>query len=209
MNSWGSSEWKSLFRLLDDDSLKANAADALSAYIDATATDATKKGQTIELIKKYAGAAKSDYAVRFIQSRYFLLTDKATVDKQNATLPALPAYTALPASTLTGERQLLLLEDEIALAKNPIEKKRLLAKAALIPGFSSFIFVSKSLKDEEVNREAAGIVTRLALNDETIKGPVVRETLETALPLLKGEDSAYLATQLNTRLRKMPMTMVL
>ncbi|HVU94623.1 MAG TPA: DUF1080 domain-containing protein [Puia sp.] len=199
MNTWDKSEWKAAFRLLDNDSLKASAADALSAYINAA-----KNAQTVDWIKKYSGAARSQYAQLFIQSQLNLLTDKATVDRQNATLPALPAYTPPSAATLTGERQLLLLEDEMALAKNPIEKKRILAKAATIPGFSSFILVSKSINDPELNKDAALILARLALTDETIQGPVVRQALETALPLIGGEDSAFLTTRLTSRLRKMP-----
>jgi len=204
MTTWNISEWKSLFRLLDDDSLKASAADVFSAYVNAAALDATKKARALDVIKKHTRSARTEYAQLFIRSQLDLLTDKAAIDRQNATLPALPAYNPSPASTLTGERQLLLLEDEMELAKNPIEKKRILAKAARIPGFSSFIFVSKSLKDPAVNEEAALIVTRLALADETIKGPAVREALETALPLLKGEDSAFLTEKLNALLLKMP-----
>jgi len=204
MDGWHRSEWKSLFRLLDDDSLKASAADVLSAYVNAAALDAAKRSQALDLIKKYTGSARSDYAQLFIRSQVNLLTDNAAVDRQNATLPALPAYNPPSASTLTGERQLLLLEDDMGLAKNPIEKKRILAKAAFIPGFSSFMLASRSLKDPAVNQEAALIVTRLALADETIKGPVVRQALETALPLLKGEDSAFLTARLNALLLKMP-----
>jgi len=197
MDGWNKSEWKSLFRLLDDDSLKVGAADALSAYVNAAALDAAKKDHTVDLIKKYASVVRTDYGKFFIQAQLNMLTDRAAIDRQNAALPALPAYNPAPASSLTGERQLLLLEDEMGLAKDPIGKKRILAKAGAIPGFSSFILVSKSLKDEEVNKDAALIVARLALADATIEGPVAREALETALPLLRGEDSAFLAAKLN------------
>ncbi|HEY8968175.1 MAG TPA: hypothetical protein VIM64_03765, partial [Puia sp.] len=179
MDGWNKSEWKSLFRLLNDDSLKSSAADALSAYVNAATLDAAKKDHTVGLIKKYAGAARTDYAKQFIQAQLNMLTDRAAIDRQNATLPALPAYNPAPASSLTGERQLLLLEDEMGLAQNPIEKKRILARAGAIPGFSSFMLVSKSLKDPAVNKDAAMILTRLALADATIRGPVVREALET------------------------------
>jgi len=201
MNTWDKSEWKAAFRLLDDDSLKASAADALSAYINAAQN---AQAVAVDWIKRYGGAARSQYAKLFIQSQLNLLTDKATIDRQNATLPALPAYNPPTAPTLTGERQLLLLEDERTLAKNPIEKKRILAKAATIPGFSSFILVSKSINDPELNKDAALILARLALTDETIQGPIVRQALETALPLINGEDSAILATRLTALLRKMP-----
>jgi hypothetical protein len=204
MDGWSRSEWKSLFRLLDDDSLKVSVADALSAYVNAAALDAAKKGHTVDLIKKYASVVRTDYGKLFIQAQLNMLTDRAAIDRHNATLPALPVYNPTPASPLTGERQLLLIEDEMGLAKNPIEKKRILARAGAIPGFSSFMLVSKSLKDEEVNKDAALIVARLALADATIKGPVVRKALETALPLLKGEDSAFLTAKLNALLKKMP-----
>lgn len=202
INTWEKSEWKSVFRLLDDDSLKVNAASLVSTYVNSAALDAARKGRAIEVIKKYAGAARSEYGKMFIRSQLDLLTDGAAVDRQNANLPPLPE--APPRTYFKSERQLLLLEDEMALAKNPIEKKRILATAANNPGFSSFMLVSKSLKDEEVNKEAALIVTRLALADETIKGPVVREALITALPLIKGEDSAFLTAKLNILLAKMP-----
>lgn len=204
MDGWSRSEWKSLFRLLDDDSLKVGAADALSAYVNAAALDAGKKSHAVDLIKKYASVVRTDYGKLFIQAQLNMLTDRAAIDRHNATLPALPVYNPTPASPLTGERQLLLIEDEMGLAKNPIEKKRILARAGAIPGFSSFMLVSKSLKDEEVNKDAALIVARLALADATIKGPVVRKALETALPLLKGEDSAFLTAKLNALLKKMP-----
>lgn len=198
MNGWDKSEWKTCFRLLDDDSLKASVSDALSAYMNA------KNAQAVDWLKKYSGLAKSEYARLFIRSQLSLLTDKETIDRQNAALPALPAYNPPSAPILTGERQLLLLEDQMALAKNPIERRRILATAARIPGFSSFMLVSRSLNDPAVNNEAALILTRLALADETIRGPVVRQALETALPLINGEDSAVLATKLTILLRKMP-----
>ena len=204
MNTWDKSQWKAAFRLLDDDSLKVNATYALNAYVNAASLDAAKRANAVLLIKRYGAVAKTQYAQDFIQSQLKLLTDKETIYKQNAVLPALPAVYAPLVSPVASEQQLLLLEDELATAPNPIKKKRFLAKAALIPGFSSFMLVSKSLKDPDVNREAALIVTRLALADETIKGPVVREKLETALPLLSGEDSAVLTQKTTTLLLRMP-----
>jgi hypothetical protein len=204
MNTWGKSEWKTIFRLLDDDSLKVDATYALNAYVDAATLDAAKKAQAIQLIKKYAGTAKTAYAQDFIHSQLKLLTDKEAVDRQNAALPALPAIFAPPVSAVTQVNQLLLLEDELTTAENPIAKKRILAKVATIPGFSSFMLVSKSLEDRDVDKEAALILVRLALADETIKGPVVREALETALPLISGEDSAILTIKTTALLKRMP-----
>jgi hypothetical protein len=177
---------------------------ALSAYINAAALDAATHDQVVVLLKKNAGSVKSDYGKSFIQAELNLLADKGAIDQQNKALPALPAYTPEAASTLNGEQQLLQLEDKLAAAMNPVEKRRLLSKAARVPGFSSFMLVSKSLTDADVKSDAAVIAARLALADSTIKGPLVRESLETALPLLKGEDSAFLSARLSALLLKMP-----
>ncbi len=204
MNAWDKSEWKWAFKLLDDDSLKVKATYALNVYVNTASLDAMKKTQTINLLNKYLSSSKTDYAKMFIQSQLNLLTAKAVIDQANKSLPALPEYKAPASTNLNDEQHLLILEDEMAVAKNPVEKKRILAEAARINGFSSFVFVSKSLKDEEINKDAALIVTRLALADENIKGQIVRESLEVALPLIKGEDSAILTTKLKAHLLKMP-----
>jgi hypothetical protein len=199
MNTWDKSDWKSAFKLLDDDSLKVKATYALSLYVNTA-----PKEQAAALLEKYGSYAKSEYAQSFLRAQSNLLTDTTIIDQRNASLPPLPAYTPPPAATSNGEQQLLQLEDKMVLAQNPIEKKRILAKAAAIPGFSSFMLVSKSLYDPTINANAALILTRLALADETIKGPAVRTTLEKALPLIKGEDSAILTDKLTARLREMP-----
>ncbi len=202
MNAWDKSEWKSVFKLLDDDSLKVKATYALNAFVNKSSSD--EKDQVVVLLKKYSGSVKTVYAQTFIQSQLNLLTNKTIIDQANNSLPALPDYKAPAPTKLNDQQQLLMLEDEMTVAKNPVEKKRILAEAARIPGFSSFMLVSKSLKDEEINKDAALIVTRLALADDHIKGQVVRENLEAALPLIKGEDSAILVSKLKAHLLKMP-----
>ena len=204
MGNWNKSEWKWFTKLLDDDSLKVKATYALNAYVNKASSDAVKKNQLIELLKKQLAAVKTDYGKAFIQSQLNLLTDKSIIDQANNSLPQLPVYKPASSSSVNNEQQLLTLQDQMDQAKNPVEKRNILSEAAHIPGFSSFILVSKSLKDEEVNKDAALIVARLALADENIKGPVVREVLETAIPLIKGEDSAVLVSKLNAHLLKMP-----
>jgi hypothetical protein len=204
MATWDKSDWKWLMGLLDDDSLKLKATYALNAYVNIASLDAMKKNQMVSLLKKRLASAKTEYAKIFIQSQMGLLTDEGQINQANSSLPKLPAFKAAQASVLNNEQQLLALQDQMEQAKNPIEKKIILARAAHLPGFSSFMFVSKFLQDAEVSKEAALIVARLALADETIKGPVVREALETALPLIKGEDSAVLVSRLKAHLLKMP-----
>lgn len=204
MGIWNKSDWKWFAKLLDDDSLKIKATYALNAYVNKTSSDAAKRNQLIELLKKQLSAVKKDYAKTFIQSQLNLLTDKSIIDQANNSLPQLPFYKPASPSSLNNEQQLLTLQDQMDQAKNPVEKKNILSQAAHIPGFSSFILVSKSLKDEEVNKDAALILARLVLADESIKGQVVRDVLETAIPLIKGEDSAVLVSRLNAHLLKMP-----
>ncbi|MBS1666816.1 MAG: DUF1080 domain-containing protein [Bacteroidetes bacterium] len=204
MNSWGKSEWKWIMKLLDDDSLKVKAADALNVYTNASAADAAKKLPLQALLNKSLRSAKTEYAKDFIQSQLNLLTDETHINKANSSLPALPVYTAPATATLNNVQELLALQDQIDQANDPIEKKNILSQAAHIPGFSSFMFVSQSLKDDALKNQAALILSRLALADENIKGPVVREALETALPLIHGEDSSILVSKLNDHLKKMP-----
>jgi hypothetical protein len=204
MSTWDKNEWKTFMKMLDDDSLKTKASYALNAYINVSSFDANKKNALQVLLKKYLSSSKTEYAKIFIQSQLKLLTDSVTVAQANNSLPKLPAYKPATASSANGEQQLLALQDEMDQAKNPIQKKNILSRAARIPGFSSFMFVSKSLKDADVSDQAALIVARLALADENIKGPVVREALETALPFIKGDDSAFLTSKLQPALLKMP-----
>lgn len=204
MNAWNSSTWKKFIQLFEDDSLRVKATYAMNAYVNAAALDANKKQPTVEMLKGFLAKAKNEYVKTFLTSQLALLTDQASVDKSLNVLPAIPVVQETPKSTQNPVQQLLSLEDQLALAKNPVEKRSLLNKVERIPGFSSFMLASNYLKDEEVKSKAAGIVARLALNDESIRGPIVRQTLEAALPLIKGEDSTILVTKLSQHLIKMP-----
>jgi hypothetical protein len=204
MNAWNSSTWKKFMQLFEDDSLRVKATYAMNAYVNAAALDAAKKQPTVEMLKGFLAKAKNEYVKIFLTSQLALLTDQASVDKALNVLPAIPVAQETPKTTQNPVQQLLALEDQLAQAKNPVEKRFLLNKVERIPGFSSFMLASNYLKDEEVKSKAAGVVARLALNDETIRGPIVRQALEAALPLIKGEDSTILVTKLSQHLVKMP-----
>jgi len=204
MGTWKKREWKTAMKLLDDDSLKVKASDAINAYVNRASLDASKRNALIRLLKKYSSSVKTEYATVFIQSQLKLLTDSSAVHLANASLPSLPQDKTVAVAASNEVQQLLALEDEMDKAANALQKRDILWKASRIPGFSSFVLVSKSLKDPEVSSQAALIVTRLALTDDNLKGPVVRQALETALPLIHGEDSAILTSGLQKRLLKMP-----
>jgi hypothetical protein len=204
MDSWGKSEWKSFMKLLNDDSLKVKASYALNAYVNAASLDANKKVKATTLLKQYLSSAKNEYAKILLQSQLNLLADKSVIDQANRSLPGLPEPATYIDLNYSNEQKLLLLEDQMDAAKNPVEKRNILSKIAHIPGFSSFMLVSKSLSDADIAGDAAIVLAQLALSDNKIKGAAVRNVLEKALPLIKGEDSAVLVSKLQPVLKKMP-----
>ena len=103
-----------------------------------------------------------------------------------------------------GTQKLLDIQDRLAVASNSLQKAKLLAQIAQIPGFPSFMLASKFLDDKLFQHEAALIVTRLALSDAATRGKSVRSILENSLPLINGSDSAILVPKLLMLLKKMP-----
>ena len=203
MNSWEASEWKAFFKLLEDTTYKTKATYALHAYVNNIA-NSEKRAAFAKQLSKQKRKAKSDYAKIAIQDELNLLTDASISTQRNNDLPKIKEIAEAPLSTKNDVQKLLDLQDKMELAKNSIEQKRIIAEAARVPGFGSFVFASKFLNNALVNKEAALAVTRLALADLAIKGPIVREALEKALPLISGVDSAILATKLKAHLRKLP-----
>ena len=203
MNSWEASDWKAFFKLLEDTTYKTKATYALHAYVNNIA-NSEKRAAFAKQLSKQKRKAKSDYAKIAIQDELNLLTDASISTQRNNDLPKIKEIAEAPLSTKNDVQKLLDLQDKMELAKNPIEQKRIIAEAARVPGFGSFVFASKYLDNALVNKEAALAVTRLALADLAIKGPIVREALEKALPLISGVDSAILATKLKAHLRKLP-----
>jgi hypothetical protein len=204
MDGWDKGNWKWFMKMLDDDSLKVKASFALNAYVNKASMDPSRIAQVSTLLKNNIASAKTEYAKILLQSQLNLLTDKQQVDASLKVLPALPSIAGAEKLAANPVQQLLALQDKMDQAKNPIEKKRVLAQAAKIPGFSSFMFASNSLSDLELNGFAALVVARLALADDNIKGPAVREALEKAIPLIHGEDSAVLVSKLLPIVKKMP-----
>jgi hypothetical protein len=203
MNSWEASDWKAFFKLLEDTTYKTKATYALHAYVNNIA-NSEKRAAFAKQLAKQKRKAKADYAKIAIQDELNLLTDASISTQRNNDLPKIKEIAEAPLSTKNGVQKLLDLQDKMELAKNPIEQKRIIAEAARVPGFGSFVFASKFLDNVLINKEAALAVTRLALADINIKGPVVREALEKALPLISGVDSAILANKLKAHLRKLP-----
>ena len=174
-----------LTKLLKDESYAGNAARAL-AMIHSDAAIAALNA---------ASAKASATAKPHIQ---------AALDNVHFVVPDIKPQTVAKKSKQNPVQQLLSLQQQMDDAKNPLQKKNILNEASRIPGFESLMFVSRSLDDAELAHDAAGIVARLALADKSIKGKAAKEALEKALPLIKGEDSALLVSNLQPLVKSMP-----
>jgi hypothetical protein len=179
---------KLLSSLLKNESFGGNAARALASIH----SNASKQA----LVKNLKSATGEN--AKHIQ---------AALDNFNFKLPEIKALNQKAnqnQTSITPAQHLLLVQDRMEKASTRLEKRYLLHEASLIPGFSSFMFVSKSLNDETINYEAALILARLALADKNIRGPAVRANLEKAIKLIHGEDSAVLVSKLTAHLIDLP-----
>lgn len=207
MKTWNKKDWTSLYKMLDDDSLKLKATYALHAFVNTASLSAEQKQVAKQSLSKGLKQVKTEYAKKYIQTELNQLTDEGTVLQYLSVLPK-PDLKQQPdpfyAAKLNATQQLLLAQDLLELKINPLTIKQFLNRVSRIPGITSFMVASKYLNNPVCNKDAAIVVTRLALTDESIKGPAVREALEKALSLIKGEDSALMVNGLNKLLKKMP-----
>jgi len=109
-----------------------------------------------------------------------------------------------PKSQINATQKLLAIQDQLAVASNPLQKATLLVQIAQIPGFPSFMLASKFLEDTNLKHEAALAVGRLALGEKSIRGKTARAIIEKALPLIKGIDSSYIVPKLLLWLKTTP-----
>ena len=176
---------KLLTKLLKDETFGGNAARALASNHSAAAKEA---------LNKALATAKGE------QKKHI----QAAIDNLNFLLPEIKITVPEKINTVTHAQQILLLQDKMEKASSPFQKRSLLAEAGQIPGFSSFVFVSKSLNDEAVNKEAARILIKLALADKNIRGEEIRANLEKAITLIHGEDSTVLVATTQAYLKTLP-----
>ena len=204
MGVWKTAEWKSFFSLIADTSLQTKFTYALHAYVNKVALDGKNKNAFTEILRNQLKKAKSEDAKILFSEMLNLLTDNNNVSARLNLLPAQPSLESTQ-SKLPNSTQLLLdLHKRAEHGLNTIEKENIIWKASRISGISSFIFLATFLEDAAVNQNAALAISKLALNDLTIRGGDVRASLEKALLLIHGEDSAILVPALKVHLKKMP-----
>ena len=204
MGVWKTAEWKSFFSLIADTSLQTKFTYALHAYVNKVALNGKNKNAFTEILRNQLKKAKSEDAKILFSEMLNLLTDNNNVSARLNLLPAQPSLESTQ-SKLPNSTQLLLdLHKRAEHGLNTIEKENIIWEASRISGISSFIFLATFLEDAAVNQSAALAISKLALNDLTIRGGDVRASLEKALLLIHGEDSAILVPALKAHLKKMP-----
>ena len=176
---------KLLTKLLKEDGLVGNAARALANI---------RSDASIAILTNALENAKGDNQKQL----------QAALDNAHFVLPEIISVTPKKEKVTTSAQHLLLVQDKMEKASNPIQKRNVLAEAERIPGFGSFMFVSKFLNDVEANQDAARIICKLALADKNIRGADVRAALEKAIDLLHGEDSAVLVNKTKAHLKLLP-----
>ena len=208
MENWKKSDWKKVFVLLQNDSLKLKATYAIAAYTHKASLNKELYTKWYAMIYKQSKKKNTPYAATFLKSQINLLSSEETVHELLSQLSPKKENLEAAPKPKNNAMKLLALQDQMQTVignnGNVIEKKRILNNASHIPSLGAFMFIGNFLQDESVQKDAALMVTRLALNNENIKGPMIRALLEKAMPLIHGEDSAILVSKLKSHLLKMP-----
>ena len=79
MNDWKSSSWKQFYKMLDDDSMRASASFALTAYVHQAATNPASSTRAAAVLKQGVSVAQSFLAKDLVIEMMGLLGDEANV----------------------------------------------------------------------------------------------------------------------------------
>ena len=203
MSQWKKGDWKDFFKLLDDSTHKVKATYALHAYTNqmGLAVDNSKFKNILNAqIKK----AKTEYAKILLSEELKLLSSETFVKERLDKVGVTTDLYEYPRYKPNNTQLLLNLQRRAERTPETVFKKNILWQASKLNGITAFMFVSKYLQDNDLKSTAASIICKMALNDKTLYGPEVRANLESALPLIHGEDSAILVPALKAHLKKMP-----
>lgn len=119
-------------------------------------------------------------------------------------LPSMQAVALTPAKAVNPVQRLLDLQDQMEMAKSPTAQKNIIIEAGKVNKLGALVFAAKFLDTAALQSDAAIVVAKLALANPDFKGPMVRPVLQRALTLLRGEDSAILASKLAYHIKAMP-----
>jgi len=128
----------------------------------------------------------------------------AALKHSKSVLPSVQAVSLTPAKTVNPVQRLLDLQDLMEMAKSPTAQKNIIIETGKVNKLGALMFAAKYLDTAALQSDAALVVAKLALANPDFKGPMVRPVLQRALSLLRGEDSAIIASQLAYHIKAMP-----
>jgi hypothetical protein len=101
-------------------------------------------------------------------------------------------------------RYLAKVQEQMEQAKEPVTKRNILSQLEKVTSVAALMETAKYLDDPVLKKQAASIMARMALRDNSLRGRGPRAVLEKALPLISGTDSISLNKLLKNYLRAMP-----
>ena len=129
---------------------------------------------------------------------------EAAIKHSKSVLPSIQAVALTAAKAVHPAQRLLDLQDQMEIAKSPTAQKEIIIEAGKVNKLGALMFAAKFLETAALQSDAALVVSKLALANPDFKGPMVRPVLQKALALLRGEDSAILASKLAYHIKAMP-----
>lgn len=129
MGSWSAANWKTLFSMLNDDSLKLQATYALDAFVHESSLDGVKKEYAVSVLKRGFSAAKTFYARELLIKEMGLLGSDVFVKTLSKLLSnELHVSSAAAAlATIRSTVSIAALEAASTKAKDPQQKQILAA----------------------------------------------------------------------------------
>ena len=263
MDGWSMKEWRNLFKMLDDDSLKLKSTYTVDAYVHHVNSNAALVTATTQQVVNGLKQVKSFYAKNYLISMLAALgseigiaplskylkdpvfvgpaaralaaigTSNAKDALSNALLKAAEPQKMHISSALAhmqfklpemksedkkgriglvnfqDPRYLAKVQEQMVQANDPVSKRNILSQLEKVTSLAALMESAKYLDDPELKKQAASIMERMALRDNTLRGRAPRVVLEKALPLIGGTDSISLNKLLKNYLRALPYDVVI
>ena len=263
MDGWSMKEWRNLFKMLDDDSLKLKATYTVDAYIHHANSNAALVPATTQQVVNGLKQVKSFYAKDYLIQKLGALGSEISIvslskylkdpvfvgpaaralaaigsDNAKATLSSALLIAAEPQKmhinaalahmqfklpemksedkkgriglvNFQDPRYLAKVQEQMEQANDPVSKRNILSQLEKVTSVAALMETAKYLDDPVLKNQAASIMARMALRDNTLRGRAPRAVLEKALPLIGGTDSISLNKLLKNYLRALPYDVVI
>ena len=263
MDGWSMKEWRNLFKMLDDDSLKLKATYTVDAYVHHANSNAALVSATTQQVVNGLKQVKSFYAKDYLIQKLGALGSEISIvslskylkdpvfvgpaaralaaigsDNAKATLSSALLKAAEPQKmhinaalahmqfklpemksedkkgriglvNFQDPRYLAKVQEQMEQANDPVSKRNILSQLEKVTSVAALMETAKYLDDPVLKNQAASIMARMALRDNTLRGRAPRAVLEKALPLIGGTDSISLNKLLKNYLRALPYDVVI